>query len=170
MNIIKNEKNLIGVDKIRDLIEFMSLKTTVCKKKVAIINGAASMSTAATNALLKTLEEPEQNKVIILTESFYCNILPTIESRVVELSLKPNFQDQSLLSSTKINHDLLPYYNTACYGLSEMGSYIDKLKHIEEDFSIALKSKSLTQSIQILDKHTIDDIILYLIICVTRFY
>ena len=55
-----------GVDNIRNIINEMQYAPTECKYKVFIIDEAHMLSIAASNAFLKTLEEPPEYAVIIL--------------------------------------------------------------------------------------------------------
>ncbi len=71
----------IGIDTIRDLKREASFKRFEGKHKVYIITHADQMRPEAANALLKLLEEPPENLMLILiTESIH-KILPTIKSR-----------------------------------------------------------------------------------------
>ena len=54
-----------GVDDIRDLRDETAYTPSACKYKVYIIDEAHMLSTAAFNALLKTLEEPPVGSIII---------------------------------------------------------------------------------------------------------
>ncbi len=77
----------IKIDQIREIISFLKLKSE--KGKVVIIEKAEKMNTEAANALLKTLEEPPDNSMIILTTSNQNNLLPTIVSRCKKIKFKP---------------------------------------------------------------------------------
>jgi DNA polymerase III delta prime subunit len=73
-----------GIESIRQLQDFMSLK--VLRKhdinRVAIIRNADKLSLQAQNALLKLIEEPPKNSMVILTAKTKTSVLPTIASRV----------------------------------------------------------------------------------------
>ena len=56
----------IVIDQVRELISFLQLTTTISEKKVALIQPAEAMNKNAANALLKTLEEPPGDAVILL--------------------------------------------------------------------------------------------------------
>jgi DNA polymerase-3 subunit delta' len=58
----------IGIEDIRLLQEKLSLAPLQSTTKTLIVNNADTMSIAAQNALLKTLEEPPNNTLIILDE------------------------------------------------------------------------------------------------------
>ena len=70
-----------GVDNIRELIERAQFAPVQCRYKVYVIDECHMLSTAAFNALLKTLEEPPSNVVFILATTDPQRVLPTIISR-----------------------------------------------------------------------------------------
>ncbi|MDO9465141.1 MAG: DNA polymerase III subunit delta' [bacterium] len=71
----------ITIDNIRELRTQISFKTYEGKKKVYIIAEAENMTIQAANCLLKTLEEPPENSVLILTSTSLHLLLRTIVSR-----------------------------------------------------------------------------------------
>ncbi len=70
-----------GVDEIRDLIEKVKYAPTQGKYKVYIVDEFHMMSPSASNALLKTLEEPPTHVIFIFATTEPRKILPTIISR-----------------------------------------------------------------------------------------
>ena len=75
------DKTLISVEQVRDLIARLSLTAQLSTHKVALISPAEAMNAAAANALLKTLEEPAGDAIIILI-SHNTGLLPaTVRSR-----------------------------------------------------------------------------------------
>ncbi|AFY79228.1 DNA polymerase III, subunit gamma/tau [Pleurocapsa sp. PCC 7327] len=70
-----------GVDNIRDLIERAQFAPVQCRYKVYAIDECHMLSTAAFNALLKTLEEPPERVIFILATTDPQRVLPTIISR-----------------------------------------------------------------------------------------
>lgn len=81
--IIKPEKEggSIRIDDIRSLIKDIYLKPFEAKKKVYIIDGADGMKHEAANALLKTLEEPPTDSILILITEDLKALFHTITSR-----------------------------------------------------------------------------------------
>jgi DNA polymerase-3 subunit gamma/tau len=69
-----------GVDAMRDLVARAALATPG-KWKVYIVDEVHMLSTAASNALLKTLEEPPSHVVFVLATTDPQKVLPTIRSR-----------------------------------------------------------------------------------------
>lgn len=84
------EKGIISIDTIRSIKRFLHLrvpsKRTIAR--VVIVKDADSMSTEAQNALLKILEEPPSDTIIILTSSAPDRLLSTIRSRVRHLAVQ----------------------------------------------------------------------------------
>lgn len=71
----------IKVNSIRDVKREVSLTTYTKGKKVIIIIDAENMNDEAANALLKTLEEPADDTLFILTTSYRDQLFPTVVSR-----------------------------------------------------------------------------------------
>ncbi|MBD1860356.1 MULTISPECIES: DNA polymerase III subunit gamma/tau [Trichocoleus] len=70
-----------GVDNIRELIERSQFAPVQCRHKVYVVDECHMLSTAAFNALLKTLEEPPDRVVFVLATTDPQRVLPTIISR-----------------------------------------------------------------------------------------
>ncbi|MEY2985055.1 MAG: polymerase subunit gamma and tau, partial [Cyanobacteriota bacterium] len=70
-----------GVDNIREIIERAQFAPVQCRFKVYVIDECHMLSTAAFNALLKTLEEPPERVVFVLATTDPQRVLPTIISR-----------------------------------------------------------------------------------------
>src|SRR3989440_9904835 len=72
----------------QSLQQFLSLKPYVAPLRVALLANVERMTEAAQNCLLKTLEEPPTNTVLVLTTAYPDHLLPTVLSRcqVVGLS------------------------------------------------------------------------------------
>ena len=70
-----------GVDNIRELIERSQFAPVQCRYKAYVIDECHMLSSAAFNALLKTLEEPPDRVVFVLATTDPQRVLPTIISR-----------------------------------------------------------------------------------------
>jgi len=75
------EKKIIPVDRIREVINWSLLSSQFDGKKILLIEPANAMNINAANSLLKTLEEPVANTLIILLTDRKQALLPTIRSR-----------------------------------------------------------------------------------------
>ncbi len=91
-----------GVDAMRDLVAHAALGTPG-RWKVYIVDEVHMLSTAAANALLKTLEEPPSHVVFVLATTDPQKVPPTIRSRTQHLEFR-------LLGADTL-HDLLAAVN-----------------------------------------------------------
>lgn len=83
-----NNKNFL-IDQLRDsLITDAPIAPSEAVKKVYILPDMDATLTAAQNALLKLVEEPPDNCVIIFTGSSRASLIPTILSRVIPLGIQ----------------------------------------------------------------------------------
>ncbi len=82
-------QNEITVDDVRDLGEFMHMTPAMGKWRVAIVDAADEMNRNAANAVLKILEEPPPNAVLLIVAHAPGRLLATIRSRCRRLALKP---------------------------------------------------------------------------------
>jgi DNA polymerase III subunit delta' len=80
---------VIKINSIRDIRRESAMSTYGRKKRVIIISRADEMGDAAANTLLKTLEEPSSNTMLILTTAHRSALLPTILSRCQVVQFHP---------------------------------------------------------------------------------
>ena len=78
----------LKIDEIRALTKRLARRRLEAPTKVALIIDADLMNFAAQNALLKTLEEPTPQTVLILTTSAAQRLLPTLRSRCLGVSFQ----------------------------------------------------------------------------------
>lgn len=71
----------IKVDQVRDLVSFVVQTAQLGGRKVILIEPVEAMNINAANALLKSLEEPSGNTVLLLVSHQPSRLLPTIRSR-----------------------------------------------------------------------------------------
>lgn len=83
------ENSSFGIDKIRAVTKDISLKPYEGRKKVYILDSADSMTQEAANALLKTLEEPVSDSVLILIVQNINSIFSTVQSRAKRVRFFP---------------------------------------------------------------------------------
>jgi DNA polymerase-3 subunit delta' len=115
-----NDKKNIDVAQIREMITYTTKSTFNNKSKFILIDNIEYLNKNSINALLKIIEEPNENLFFILINNNEKYILPTLKSRC--LTFKINFTfNQSIDVSNKIlnqnifeliNPDLINYYNT----------------------------------------------------------
>ena len=79
--IINSDTNLIKTEDIEILKENLKTKSINGNKRIYIINGAEKLNAAASNKLLKFIEEPEEDIIAILVTENKNNVITTIVSR-----------------------------------------------------------------------------------------
>jgi DNA polymerase III subunit delta' len=85
----KKIKRDLTVEEMRRIGPFFGKKAAEGGWRIAIIDTADDMNIAAANAVLKTLEEPPNNSLILLIANAPGRLLPTIRSRCQSLQLQP---------------------------------------------------------------------------------
>lgn len=87
---IEPDEGTIKKDQILNLQDVFKIKSQFNKNRVYIINETEKMNEAASNKLLKFLEEPESNIYAFLITSNLEKILPTIKSRCQIIKIEDN--------------------------------------------------------------------------------
>jgi len=85
---IFQEENSIKINQIRELKKSLALKPYSAPFKAALILEADKLTLPAQNALLKVLEEPPAQSILILTTNQIGSLLPTLVSRCQIIKLK----------------------------------------------------------------------------------
>lgn len=124
-----------GIGDIRTLREAVKLAPVVASKKIYIIDEAHMLTTEASNALLKTLEEPPNHVVFVLATTNPEKLLDTIRSRVVNLVFKKASKDELVKSlQKKIKGEKIKVSDESLSLISEVsdGSFRDADKILEQ--------------------------------------
>lgn len=91
-----------GIDDIRALRDAVKLSPVSAKKKVYIIDECHMLTTEASNALLKTLEEPPEHVIFVLATTEGEKVLPTIKSRCTILYFRKASPEEIMRSLKKV--------------------------------------------------------------------
>lgn len=83
----EEEGKAIPVDRIRGISDFLALKGQYGPRQIVVIQPAEAMNRFAANSLLKTLEEPNAEDLLILVSSRPSQLLPTLRSRCQRVRL-----------------------------------------------------------------------------------
>ena len=86
---IEPDKSAIKIEQVRDIQKRIIFKPMEGRKKVVIIDEAEKLNLHAANCLLKTLEEPPDDTVLILVANTGVPLLPTILSRCQGIRFAP---------------------------------------------------------------------------------
>ena len=118
VRIIAPEGQFIKIDQIRTLQKDVGYKPYEGKRKVYILDHAETLRPEAANALLKTLEEPSADSLIILVTANVYALLPTVISRC-QLVRFISFGVQKLTALLVQEHHLPPEQAHLIASLSE---------------------------------------------------
>jgi len=112
----EDESKAIKVDDIRELCREFCLTSQYAGYKIAIINHADQMNINASNSLLKTLEEPNDQSILILVTSKPHRLPITIRSRCQTISFQtPDAEQANQWLSTQVSGDVSQLLNI-CHG------------------------------------------------------
>ncbi|HDH31365.1 MAG TPA: hypothetical protein ENH26_01165 [Candidatus Wolfebacteria bacterium] len=98
----------IGIDAVRSLKRFLYQKPVISKWRIAIIRDAENLTNEAQNAVLKILEEPPVQSLIIFIADNYDNLSSTILSRFQKIyfsRVSSGEIEKFLIKKYKINQD-----------------------------------------------------------------
>ncbi len=109
----------IKVEAIRDLLHKLSLTSTGGKYKVVIIDDADRLNRTAQNALLKTLEEPNEKVILILVCQNEKKLLPTIISRCQKMrfGLVKDLEIEKIVPSSANNKKEMLFWSVGRPGI-----------------------------------------------------
>lgn len=141
VRIIAPENGSIKIEQIRDLKREISYKLYEGRKKVWIIDEADKFGLAAANSILKILEEPPPQTVLILTSQTKEGLLPTILSRCEIIRFFP----LSLQEIEKIIAQQLPQDSDKIHILAKLarGSVKEALHLIKEENTLKIREELL---------------------------
>ena len=105
----KSSSDTLNVGSAREVKSFLELTShQEGGRKIVVIYGADRLTIAASNALLKTIEEPPKNCLIIFTVNNLANLLPTITSRCRLISFsKPSIEEAKKFLKQNNHDDLI---------------------------------------------------------------
>lgn len=123
----KNKK--IKIEEIRKIKEVLSLKPYEAPVNVCVIEDAHMMTVEASNALLKVLEEPPGESILILISEKKELLLPTVVSRCTEVrfhSLSITDTAEIISENTDIDSDAAHFL--ACFSQGSPGRAMEMLE------------------------------------------
>ena len=148
------EKKNIDVAQIRKMISYTNKSTFNNQDRFIMIDNVEYLNKNSINALLKIIEEPNENIYFILINNSEKNMLPTLKSRCITFKIHFSFDEtvnicnqilnQNILN--ELNHDLINYYCTP--------GEIIKLVQFAEEKQINLKDHDVSSIISLIIENT----------------
>ncbi|MDP1710252.1 MAG: DNA polymerase III subunit gamma/tau [bacterium] len=141
-----------GIDDIRTLRDAVKLAPASGKKKIYIIDEAHMLTTEASNALLKTLEEPPAHVVFILATTNPEKLIDTIRSRTTFIPFKKATVAEIVRSLKRVVvGEKLKISDEALSVIADFadGAFRDAIKVLEQSISsgVALTKEALEESL-----------------------
>src|SRR3989304_5066446 len=87
--VVEPDGQVIKIEQIRELERVLSFRPQHGKYRVVVIREAERMTAEASNAFLKTLEEPPAGNVLVLQAADLSQLMPTIVSRCQMVRFQP---------------------------------------------------------------------------------
>ena len=149
IDLLENKKN-IDVTQVREMITFTNKSTFDNMAKFILIDNIENLNKSSVNALLKIIEEPNENVFFILINNNEKHILPTLKSRCLKFKINFTFSQSMIVSNqilngnvfNLVNFDLINYYNTP--------GEIVNLINFSRDKGIDLKDYTLIKLLKLL--------------------
>ena len=113
----KTDAKVISVYTVRAMLEKMQLSSMSGKWRVILIDSVDELTSAASNAILKLLEEPPQQTLFLLVTHQLSNVLPTVRSRARVEKMRPLTMPQlralcdKFMPDTQISDEILELSN-----------------------------------------------------------
>lgn len=100
------DKQVIEISKIREMIKYINHSSFNNDKRVVLIRDIETLNVNSSNALLKSLEEPNLGVYFILTYNNEKYLFDTIKSRCVEFKLRINFNNIKEIVNNNFNYNI----------------------------------------------------------------
>lgn len=117
LHIIEPDGTQIKIEQIRQLQTELSHAPLEAPRRICLIDDAEKLNPAAGNALLKTLEEPRADVLLILISAYPDKVMETIRSRCQKLPFSR--LDQKLISTILTDQDIQENESKIIAALSE---------------------------------------------------
>ena len=113
---LKENKSMIDISQIREMISFSNKTTLDNNIKIVLIDNSEYLNLNSINALLKILEEPNEKLCFILIHDSKKKIFETIKSRCLVYNMNLNYKKKLEIMNSLINinykNNLINYYST----------------------------------------------------------
>jgi DNA polymerase III subunit delta' len=155
------KKRDIKIEAIRDLQHKLSLTSTGGEYKAVVISEAQRLNITSQNALLKTLEEPNDKVVMILVSQDEKKILPTIVSRCqkIKLGLVADSEIRKIKPEDAIDRESVVFWSAGRSRIAQQlmldPQELDYMKEIRNNFAIVSKG-SMNERLALAEKWSKD--------------
>lgn len=161
--ILENEEKLVGKDDIKELLKNLSTTSQFNSKKIYIINNCETLNDSCNNAILKTLEEPQDGVYAFLITNNIDSVIQTISSRCQKIFISTSSEFEIDEKYIGLADELIE--NIESNGIKtivkrpELYSIIKDRIELQKTYKIVFKKYSEALNLLVNDKYK-DNIIL----------
>ena len=147
---VLNEKKNIDVAQIREMITYTNKSTFNNMARFILIDNIENLNKNSVNALLKVIEEPNENVFFILINNSEKNILPTLRSRCLEFKINFTFNESISISNKILCENIYDYINLDLINYYITPGEIINLINFSKEKNIDLKNYTLINFLNLL--------------------
>ena len=166
----KDDKKFIEIDQIREIIKFTNQSSFNDGPRFVIIDDVEYLNNNSSNALLKSLEEPNVNIYFFLIFNLEANILDTIKSRCLEYKIYLKLDDTISIIDNYFNEKIYDHINDSIKNYYSTPKFLISLINYLRENDLSISNTNISELIKnIIDnkhynKHSfINDYLKYII-------
>ena len=145
-----NDKKNIDISQIRNVISYTNKSSFNVMPRLILIDNIETLNRNSVNALLKIIEEPNQNVYFILINNNEKFILPTLKSRCLTFKINFTFEQSMFVSNQILNSNLLDLINYELINYYTTPGEIIDLINFSKEKNIELKDYTLINLLNLL--------------------
>ena len=149
---VEEEKKNIDISQIRDLISILNKSSFNEDPRFVLIDNINLLNLNSINALLKVIEEPNDNINFILINSNK-RVLPTLKSRCINFKISLSHKQTIEIASKIIGKDIYNFFNEELINYYTTPGKLLKILKVTEEFEIDLKNLSLKNILSFIIKN-----------------
>jgi len=137
------EKKSIDIVQIREMITYTYQSSFNDKPRFILIDNIENLNKNSNNALLKIIEEPNDNLFFILINNIEKKILPTLKSRCLNFNINLTFDQSISIANQLLNKNIFDYINSDIINHYITHGEIINLVNLAKDKKIDLLENNL---------------------------
>ena len=137
------EKKSIDVAQIKEMISYANKSSFNNKPKLVLIDNVENLNTNSLNALLKIVEEPNENLFFLLVHDSRKRILDTLKSRCINFKLNLKFEETIKISNKILEESIFDFLNEELINYYITPGEIINLINFSKKYKVDLKKKTL---------------------------
>ena len=149
IDLLSDKKN-IDVAQVRAMIAYTNKSTFNNLARFILIDNIENLNKNSVNALLKVIEEPNENIFFILINNSEKSILPTLKSRCLTFKINFTFNESKNVLNQILNENILDLINLDLINYYNTPGEIINLINFSKDKNIDLRDYTLIEFLDLL--------------------